>query len=142
MYSNDIYFLEQNINLTKTSKYYYINYQHIIRELNVEEYQSEEESVIIERRVLDFSTNNNFFYEQKIFYGRINQLQFKLCHEFCQTCYELGTSNNNQKCSSCLPLYLYDYWYYYNNSIDNCVPEGYYKDISKNILWKNQQNKI
>ena len=31
-------------------------------------------------------------------------------------------------------MYQYDYWYYYNNTQGNCVPEGYYNDLTTNTL--------
>ena len=70
----------------------------------------------------------------KVYYGRINRLQFKLCNDFCETCYELGISENNPKCLSCLPKYQYDYWYYFNNTLGNCVSEVYYYDKENNSL--------
>ena len=71
--------------------------------------------------------------EPKIYYGRKNRVQFKLCHDFCETCYELSTSNNEQKCLSCLPEYQYNYFYYTPNTINSnqllmCVPENYYNN--------------
>jgi len=80
----DNYILQQNIKLTKTSQYYYIDYQYIVKELN---------GII------------NDEHGDKVYYGRTNRLKFKLCHEYCETCYELGINNNEQKCSSCLPMY-------------------------------------
>ena len=80
------------------------------------------------------SNNNNFDYESRVYYGRTNRLKFKLCHEYCDTCDELGINNNEQKCSSCLPFYQYDYWSYINNFHGNCAPEGYYNDLEANIL--------
>ena len=99
------YIIKQNKNLTKTSQYYYIDYQYILDPLNGEEEQD------------PFTS------------GRINRLKFKLCHEYCETCFELGTSNDDQKCSSCLPEYQYDYLFFSNRTEENpdiCVPENYY----------------
>ena len=104
------YILIQNMNLKKKSEYYYIDYQYIAKE-------SESD-------------------ESEIYYGRINRLKFKLCHDYCQTCFELSKSNNEQKCLSCLPEYQYDYQYFQkinNNELPlNCAPEGYY--LEDNIL--------
>ena len=84
---------------------------------------------------------NNYKFESRIFSGRTNRISFKLCHDYCDTCNELGISDNNQKCLSCLPLYQYDYWYYYNYSIENCVPEGHYFDLeTNNLVQCNQTN--
>ena len=105
IYRDIIYVIKQKKNLIKTSKYYYIDYQYMVEKINDE--------------------------EQKRYYGRTNRLKFKLCHDYCETCYELGTSNNNQKCVSCLLEYQYDYLYYSNRAgknLENCVPEGYYYD--------------
>ena len=70
----------------------------------------------------------------KVYYGRINRLKFKLCHEYCETCYELSNSNNEPKCISCLPEYQYDYFYYNNKTKENCVPQGHYYDQESNTL--------
>ena len=150
MISEYIYFLEQNKDLTKNSQYYYIEYQHILKEQDIDEYQSYLEEIPggIEgiwgeepkepRRSLgstnNNNNNNNLNYKPRIYYGRTNRLKFKLCHEYCETCNELGINNNEQKCSSCLPIYQYDYWYYYNNTQGNCVPEGKFFDLKTNTL--------
>ena len=102
------YILKENIDLIKTSHLYYIEYQYLLKE-------SKDES--------------------KIYFGRINRLKFKLCHEYCETCYELSKNDNEQKCSSCLDNYQYDYFYFINNPQEkNCVPEGYYYDYHNNSL--------
>ena len=31
-------------------------------------------------------------------------------------------------------MYQYDYWYYYNNTQGNCVPEGKFFDLKTNTL--------
>ena len=78
--------------------------------------------------------NAEEFYVQKDYYGRTNRLTFRLCHDYCETCKELGNLQNHdqQKCITCLPKYRYDYYNYYNIYSDNCVPEGYFND--KDIL--------
>ena len=94
------YLFKQNKDLIKTSKYYYIDYQYMVTDSDLNEY-----------------------------YGRTNRLKFKLCHDYCGTCYELSSSNEEQKCYSCLPEYQYDYLYSQkinNNQLFNCAPEGYY----------------
>ena len=145
MYLNDEYILKQNKSLTKSSQYYYIDYQHIIKEpkINIQDNPIEDEPQ--ERRVLHGLSAapgiNNYEFESRTFYGRTNRINFKLCHDYCDTCNELGISDNNQKCLSCLPLYQYDYWYYYNYSIENCVPEGHYFDLeTNNLVQCNQTN--
>ena len=106
------YIIKQNNNINKTYEYYYIDYQFIIKE------------------------QDNEIENERIFYGRKNRLKFKLCYDYCETCNELGISENNQKCFSCLPDYQYNYDYFYNNqtNINNCVPEGYYYDNEINSL--------
>ena len=98
------YIVKQNTNLIKTSNYYIIDYQYMVK-------QSEDKEPI---------------------YGRTNRLKFKLCYDFCETCKELGTSDNDQKCLSCLPEYQYDYFYFTqknnNNELLTCVPEKYYNN--------------
>ena len=115
IYRNNIYGIKQNKSLLKTSRYYYIDYQ----------YMSKEATPSIFSRRLQYEDRN-------IFYGRINRLKFKLCHEYCESCYELSASDNNQKCLSCVPEYQYDYLYFNQkineNQLLNCVPEGYYID--------------
>ena len=106
------YIIKQNNNINKTYEYYYIDYQFIIKE------------------------QDNEIENERIFYGRKNRLKFKLCYDYCETCNELGISENNQKCFSCLPDYQYNYDYFYNNqtNINICVPEGYYYDNEINSL--------
>ena len=116
IYPDSICIIKQNKSLIKTSKYYYIEYQYMVQEIK------------FERRLRILKDE-----EPEIFYGRTNRAQFKLCHEFCETCYELSTSNNEQKCLSCLPEYQYNYFYFMQNNIDKnqllmCVPEDYFNN--------------
>ena len=121
----DIYnenILKPNTDLLKTSKYYYIEYQYIIGDAE------DDDSSEGRRRNADLDNLG-----QRIYYGRINRIEFKLCHEYCETCYELSTSYDDQKCLSCLPLYQFDFLYYngyYNDNAQvNCVPEEYYNKL-------------
>ena len=104
MSSENKYILKQNTTLIKTSEYYYIDYQFMAKE-------SEDVG-------------------EEIYYGRINRLKFKLCHDYCGTCNELSINIEEQKCLSCLPEYQYDYQYFQkikDNILPlNCAPEGYY----------------
>ena len=103
-----IYILKQNIDLIKSSQYYYIDYQYM----------------------------NKIPNDPIPYFGRTNRLKFKLCHKYCETCNELSTSDNEQKCLSCLPEYQYDYLYFQkinNNELLNCVPENHYLD-GNNII--------
>ena len=131
IFSNSNYLLKQNLNLIKTSQYYFIDYQYMVEEYNSEIYNSQDYE----------DTLDEYLAQSNVYYGRINRLQFKLCHEYCETCNELGISDNDQKCSSCLSMYQYDYWYFYNNTQENCVPEGYYNDIENNSLIQCDPNK-
>ena len=58
-------------------------------------------------------SNNYNGYEEDFlaheFFGRTNKLSFKLCHDYCNTCYEIGVDINHQNCVSCLEQYTYDY---------------------------------
>ena len=143
------YRIKQNKSIIKTSEYYYIDYQYIL--VDIELYSEGEigggeiggggsDEVVgepQERRRLQDELNRNINFEHPLtpfYYGRINRLQFKLCHEYCETCYELDESKDNHRCSSCLPQYQYDYLYFTNQKEKNpetCVPEGYYYDIAK-----------
>ena len=110
------YIIEPNNELIKNSDYYFIEYQYILIEMDL----------------------NNTSSEPNTYFGRANRLNFKLCHDYCETCKELGLSDNDQKCLSCLPEYQYDYFYFSNKAEENpniCVPEGkyYYKDNNKLI---------
>ena len=110
----------QNKNIKKTSQYYYIDYQYIIREPDYTEFYNNTHTTI--------NYNDSYDYENEFkprkFYGKTNRLKFKLCHDFCESCKEIGSSNSGQKCSSCLPIYQYDYWFYKGNPLENCAPEG------------------
>ena len=138
------YRIKQNKSIIKTSEYYYIDYQYIL--VDIELYSEGEiggggsDEVVgepQERRRLQDELNRNINFEHPLtpfYYGRINRLQFKLCHEYCETCYELDESKDNHRCSSCLPQYQYDYLYFINQKEKNpetCVPEGYYYNTDK-----------
>ena len=132
LYKNQNYKVKQNTNLEKTDKYYYIEFQPIIKEPNFADLYNNADDFITYPTDADYNFESE--YEPKIFYGKNNKLQFKLCHEYCAKCKEIGVSNNNQKCLTCLPNYQYDYWFYKNINIGNCVPEGYYNDKESGLL--------
>ena len=115
---------EQNKSLIKNSQYYYIDYQYIIDD-------------IYYFYIFEEGYDLNYL-EPKIYYGRTNRLKFKLCHDYCETCYELGISKDDQKCQTCLPEYQYDYLYLSNRAEENpniCVPEGYYYNTNERKLY-------
>ena len=63
--------------------------------------------------------------------GRINELKFKLCYVYCNTCKKIGFSVIEQNCETCL-----DDFSFYNSEGWNkkCVPEGYFYDNVTNSL--------
>ena len=101
------YLLYQNKKITKTNKLYELEYQYMVQDP---------------------------FNNSQILFGRVNKFSMKLCHEFCDSCQQLGISNNVQNCLSCLESYTYDYFIYFNIFHSNCVPEGYYYDKELNQL--------
>ena len=134
MFDDYDYIFSLNETLIKTTQYYYLDYQFIVKE------KCESESDILDEDSLEQPLLRRRMcsncQDSKLYYGRINRLKFKLCHEFCETCYEFGYFANEQKCLSCLPNYQYDYFYYSNEPNENCVPEGYYYDKEVNELIK------
>ena len=54
----------------------------------------------------DYGSYSNHF-DDITYYGRTNILKFKLCHKYCEKCYEFGSTDDNQTCVSCLPSYTY-----------------------------------
>ena len=127
------YILKQNDKLIKNSEYYHLDYQNIISEPDYNTFNNKASDIINKKSSEtsgSFVDQKTYYYPRK-YYGRTNSLKFKLCHEYCKTCYKFSISNDNQQCMSCLPLYSY---YYYNEFPSNCVPEGYYNDNEKNKL--------
>ena len=139
--------IKQKEEMIKTSQYYYIDYQYILTDLglindesdSVYEGAGDEGPSEFKRILQGLNTNVNFGRFFPLYLGRINRLQFKLCHEYCETCYELDKSKDNHKCLSCLPQYQFDYLYFTNQKEKNpetCVPEGYYYDTYNNKLYE------
>ena len=131
------YVLSQDKDLMKTYELYDIYYQHIITELNYNDFYSNS------HHNYDFSQNNNGYnnyqndFQPHIFYGRTNKLSFKLCHDFCNTCKELGYDIDHQKCETCLPKYTWDYWNYFNRTYSsNCVPFDYMNILEEQKIVK------
>ncbi len=142
------YIIKQNTDKIKTSEYYYIDYQYILVDtefIDIDEMGGGGGGIrspppILERRLQDeLNRNINLDHPLNPFYfGRINRLQFKLCHEYCETCYELDIDKDNHKCSSCLPEYQYDYLYFTNQTeknLNTCVPEGFYYDTEEEDIF-------
>ena len=127
---DDNHILNQNMQLNKTDKYYYIDYQYIVKE---PDYNTFYPSAITDNRPSDSDIYDGSEYYNahiKTFYGRTNRLSFKLCHEYCGTCVEFSKNINEQKCFTCLENYKYDYWAYLGKYIGNCVPENMYFDLN------------
>ena len=139
-YAHD-FIIRENISLIKTSEYYYIDYQSYLVADNEfgegggNDYVNAQAELTARR--LGQKRNLGFF---DIYPGRINRVKFKLCHEYCKTCYELDTTNKEQKCTSCLSEYQYDYLYFSNRTEENqknlCVPKDYYYDRNDEKLSK------
>ena len=124
--------IKQNKNLIKTSsQLYYLHYQFIAKEPAYEELYNSDIEVVLDN---DYRS----LYNPKVFYGRENKLSFKLCHDYCETCYSLGMTNDDQYCQTCLPDYTYDYLTYKNNFTGNCVPYGEMYDFERHKLLKCQ----
>ena len=119
--------LTQNSELIKNYTFYNLDYQFIVQEPICSIFYGNA------HQTFDDSTSYSQYFTPKKFYGRTNTLKFRLCHRFCKTCKSYGTSDDDQKCLSCLPEYQYDY---YNISKNNCVPEGYFYDTKINKLVK------
>ena len=128
------YSLYQNKDLLKTEEYYDLYYQGIIKELDYDDFY------IQQHRMQKYPENNGYNnyqndFKANIFYGRTNKFSFKLCYDYCSTCYELGDLINRQKCISCKTQYSFDYWNYYNSTYPtNCVPENYMNDIENSKI--------
>ena len=127
--------LKQNKDKIKYNHNYTLDYQFMAldQEKNIDAFNQAHNKEIQYRDSIENG------YTQKTYYGRVNRLIFSLCHDYCKTCKELGISNDNQKCVTCLPQYTFDY-YSYNNKLGNypdinkknCVPEGYFNKLNPN----------
>ena len=123
---NKEYILRQNSDMTKTNQLYTLQYQFI-----VEEPESYTDYII--KEIDSSSDTSSFTFNRDKFYGRTNTIEFKLCHDYCESCNEYGISNDVQKCMSCLEPYTYDY---FNEYPSNCIPEGYFNDKEEGKLEK------
>jgi len=135
---NSNYSFRQNVNLLKSYQLYSLEYQYIIQEPIYDKFNE------YPLQIINASSSNSVpFIDQKEyfnrtrFYGRTNKVKFKLCHDYCGSCYKIGTSINNQKCESCLDDYQYDYP---KILTPNCVPEKYYKNSDDEIVSFTQGN--
>jgi hypothetical protein len=126
--------LKQNKDKIKYDKNYFLDYQFIAK--GFETYNELYNHAHKKNYTYNTGKTCNFqeSYSQKIYYGRTNRLSFRLCHKYCETCEEIGNSIDNQKCLTCLPQYKYDYYNHLNIFPSNCVPEGYFNDLTNNKL--------
>jgi len=122
------YLLKQNDGMIKENKYYYLDYQFLVKESEYSYFYNSHPE-----RVLGSEANLSEYFVPKILGGRINTLQFKLCHDYCKTCRTFGSSEIEQKCETCLDNYSYYILDQWNN---NCIPEGYFFDIENNSIEK------
>ena len=120
--------LYQNRLINKTDRYYYLDYQYIVKETTYNNFYSTE-TVDIPNNEPGYDGSTYYEQNRKTFYGRTNRLKFKLCYNFCGTCIELRADIDNQKCYDCLEDYTYDYWAYLGKYIGNCVEENKYYDF-------------
>ena len=128
--SNNI--LEEKKDLIKYDRNYILDYQYMAKgkaPSNDLYNQAHEKMSISNSGYNSPKFGDSGYYSQNTYYGRTNRLTFRLCHEYCETCKELGNSNNNQKCLTCLPQYRYDYYNYFNIYPENCVPQDYFNDL-------------
>ena len=126
------YIFKQNKNKIKNSEYYSFEYQNIVKESDYSNFNK------YPITILNFTSENSNinedeenYFQPQYFYGKINTVKFKLCHKYCNTCYEYGYSNDNQKCMSCKEEYSYNY---FNEYPLNCVPLGYFNDKEEQKL--------
>ena len=78
-------------------------------------------------------------FEPIIYEGNTNQIDVKLCHNYCERCSGFSSYDYAQNCLSCVSEYQYDYLYYADRAEenpDNCVPKDYYYDKETNQLSK------
>ena len=120
------YLLKQNMNIIKENNYYYLDYQFVVKEPDYEIFYSNTYGEV-EGDTQDLRD----LFTPKILYGRTNTLKFKLCHEFCQTCFQMSNNNNDQKCESCLEQYSFNN---NPNTESECVEEGYYYDAENRMI--------
>ena len=135
---NSNYSFMQNDYLLKTYQLYSLEYQYIIQEPTYDKFNE------YPLKIINVSSSNSVsfidqinYYNRTRFYGRTNKVKFKLCHDYCGSCYKIGTDINDQKCESCLEDYQYDYP---KILTPNCVPEKYYKNSDDEIVPFTQGN--
>ena len=96
------YTFEVDMDLVRNDKYYTLEYQIIIQEPNYEKFNSYTIDIIDCPASGKHLEDQENYFNQKIFYGKINTVKFKLCLDFCSCCRKYGKTNNAQICQSCL----------------------------------------
>ena len=116
--TNDKFKINEKNNVIKTSGFYYIEYECTLSHASYDNF----DSIAYNKEIYgeDTSQNDKTLYENYFgsTYTRKGRLKFKLCHEFCKTCYFLGFSNEDQKCISCINGYTLNK----TNKTNNCIP--------------------
>ena len=122
------YILKQNMNLLKEYKDYYLHYQYLVKEPEYSDVYGN-----YAHEVKGDNDDLKLYYTPEILGGRINELKFKLCYGYCNTCKKTGFNVTEQNCETCL-----DDFSFYNSEGWNkkCVPQGYFYDNETNSLVK------
>ena len=124
------YILRQNNEIIKNGNYYYLDYQIIVQESDYDTFNSYANRIINYSNLENYQDQRDYFFPKQYF-GKINTIEFKLCHDFCSSCKKFGYSNVTQECLSCKEEYQYGYPYEFSS---NCVPENYFYDDKQNKL--------
>ena len=96
------YILSQNKNVNKTFELYKLDYQFFVEEPTHNTF-FKDASEIGNKGSDDFY--NSYEKSRQTLYGRVNRLSMKLCHNYCETCNQIGISDNEQNCLTCLDNY-------------------------------------
>ena len=106
--------------MNQNNKLYHIEYQILVKE-------PEYNKLCQTTQIISENPRGRFEFEfiPKTFYGRTNILYFKLCHNYCDSCIELGISEIDQKYFNYSENYIYDYFYY----LEKIIFYVYLKDI-------------
>ena len=122
------YLLKQNENIIKENKYYYLDYQFLMKEPEYSKFYND-----YPHSVKGSTSDLSEYFTPKILGGRTNTLKFKLCYNYCKTCRRIGFSEIDQKCETCLGQYSF---FYEDDWNSDCIPEGYYFDKENNSIEK------
>ena len=120
------YLLKQNDNIIKEDKYYYLDYQFLMKEPEYSKFYND-----YPHDVKGSTSDLNEYFTPKILAGRTNTLKFKLCYNYCKTCRRIGFSEIDQKCETCLDEYSFFIEEDWNS---NCIFEGYFFDKENNSI--------